>query len=110
MSRSRHSAKNRASGGKVVAYSGGDSNVMKEAHERKRGGRVRAEGGAVVAKGDRRARGGSVGGATAPGRKRGGRIGADKMPLSSAATTSKLKGEEAGTESGGHKGSNVPNP
>ena len=32
--------KERAAGG-AVAYSGGDSNVMKEAHERKRGGKVK---------------------------------------------------------------------
>ncbi|HVX90868.1 MAG TPA: hypothetical protein VHC20_04535 [Candidatus Paceibacterota bacterium] len=104
MSRSRH--KNRASGGKVTAYAGGDSNVMKEAHERKRGGRVHEVEGEKSHKGAHaRARGGQV-----PGRKRGGGIGANLTPLSTAARTKKLSGEEAGTEGGGHKGSEVHNP
>lgn len=108
MSRARHMK--RASGG-AVAYAGGSSNVMKEAHERKRGGRVHhAEGEEHKGKHDRRARGGSVGAAAAPGRKRGGGIGSDKRPLSSAATISHIKGEEAGTESMEHEGSKVPNP
>lgn len=77
MSRSRHKER----GGKVTAYAGGDSNVAKEAAERKRGGKVcRAEGGEVKERADRRARGGAV-----PGRKRGGGVGSDKTPLTSAA-------------------------
>lgn len=74
MSRARH----RARGGstKAVAYSGGDSNVMKEAHERKRGGKVHhGEGEMPKARHDRPHR----------GRARGGRIGADKAPLTTAA-------------------------
>lgn len=103
MSRSRHKA--RAAGGKVTAYAGGDSNVMKEARERKHGGKVDGEGDPAKMRGDKRARGGAT-----PGRKRGGAVGADSHPLSSAAKTKKLPGEEAGTEGGGHKGSSVPNP
>ena len=76
MSRARHHEKHRAEGGKAVAYAGGDSNVMKEAKEKKTGGAVkRKEGGKV------------------PGFKRGGRldkfargggVGSDKSPFSSA--------------------------
>lgn len=96
MSRSRH--KKRAEGGSVKVYSGGDSNVMKEAHERKHGGAVHeheAEGEKGHRRHDRkRARGGGVAAAvSAPGRKRGGGVGADKHPLSSAASVSHLKGE-----------------
>ena len=96
MSRARHMK--RASGGKVVTYAGGDSNVMKEAHERKRGGKVehamgegdmakhhagkRARGGGVIA----RAAGGKV---SVPGRKRGGGVGANLTPLSTAARITK---------------------
>lgn len=105
MSRARHRAK-----GGVVAYSGGDSNVMKEAKERKRGGGVTGEGAKAKMRADRRARGGSVGAAVAPGRKRGGSVGSNEHPLSTAAKTSKIKGEEAGTEGGGYKGENVKNP
>jgi hypothetical protein len=67
--------------------------VVAEARERKRGGKVddhdeddRKRGGRV----EERATGGSVGGAKSaarmdrPGRKRGGRVGADTSPLSSA--------------------------
>lgn len=106
MSRARH----RNKGGRAVAYAGGDSNVMKEAHKRKRGGRVDGEGEDAKPRADRRARGGAVAAAVAPGRKRGGAVGADKHPLSSASKTKKLPGEEAGTESGAHKGENVSNP
>ena len=87
----------RASGGKVV-YAGAGSNVLKEAEERKRGGKIertmgegdmakhhagkRARGGTVIA----RAAGGKV---STPGRKRGGGIGANLTPLSTAARISK---------------------
>lgn len=109
MSRARHAA--RKSGGAVV-YSGAGSNVLKEAKERKRGGAVAGEGGKPPSRGDRKARasGGSVSAAVTPGRKRGGGVGANNRPLSSAAKISKLGVEEAGTEGGGHKGENVPNP
>lgn len=106
MSRARH----RAKGGRVAVYAGEGSNVLKEAHERKRGGRVDGEGDAPMKRADKRARGGSVGAASAPGRKRGGAVGSNLKPLSTAASTKKLSVEEAGTEGGGHKGSNVPNP
>lgn len=83
MSRARHKAKGGATMG--VAYAGGDSNVAKEAKERKRGGKVCGEGDAAKPHPGRakRASGGSV-----PGRKRGGSVGADRHPLSSAATIS----------------------
>jgi hypothetical protein len=107
MSRARHRAK-----GGAVAYAGGDSNVMKEAKERKKGGGVMGEGDKPKSRSDRkgRATGGAVAAASAPGRKRGGGVGANLKPLSTAANTSKIKGEEAGTEGGGHKGENVSNP
>lgn len=105
MSRARH----RAKGGAVV-YSGEGSNVLKEAHERKRGGRIHGEGDKNKGRADKRARGGSVAAAVAPGRKRGGSVGSNNRPLSSAANTKKLSMEEAGTEGGGHKGSSVSNP
>lgn len=82
MSRARH----KANGGKVV-YAGAGSNVLKEAMERKRGGSVKhtmAEGAKAKHRLDR------------PGRKRGGRIGADKAPLSSAARVSHV-GSSAGS-------------
>lgn len=89
MSRARHRAKGGAVG-MGTAYAGGDSNVAKEARERKRGGAVCAEGSAPKGRGDMkaRARGGAV-----PGRKRGGSVGADKHPLSSAASVKHVKGE-----------------
>lgn len=63
-------------------YAGRDSNVVKEADERKSGGRVKKkdmgkpEGKMSKMRLDR------------PGRKSGGRVGADKSPLSSAAKVS----------------------
>lgn len=87
MSRSRHKA--RASGGSVKVYAGGDSNVMKEARERKHGGAVKGEGDAPKGRKDKAMRG-----YVKPGRARGGSVGADKHPLSSAANVKKLPGEE----------------
>lgn len=97
MSRSRHMK--RAAGGKTI-YAGAGSNVMKDAeekedggdhNERKRGGHVMGEGEKGKHRMDKRARGGAV-----PGRKRGGGIGADRMPLSSAAKIKEVtKGEYA---------------
>lgn len=72
--------KHRAKGGAVEG--GGNPNVIKEAEERKKGGRAkRKHGGKSVEmhmghKAHHRL--------DRPGRKRGGRIGADKSPLSSA--------------------------
>lgn len=66
MSRARHKEKMRARGGEVSVYAGEDSNVMKEAKERKKGGRVKAphhmhgEGEHVKGRHDRKARGGHV--------------------------------------------------
>lgn len=103
--RKRGGAVNRARGGEV-AYAGGDSNVMKEAKERKRGGRAMAEGEEAHERHDRhRRRGGRMEHEHEKERKRGGRvhhgkhrakggeIGANEKPLSTAARTTKLKGE-----------------
>jgi len=89
MARKKHKAK----GGPTVevegqkeAYGGGDPNVVKEAEEKKHGGRAKHH----------RKAGGKVDGKKPhhrmdhkhPGRKRGGRVGADSSPLSSAHNTS----------------------
>ena len=111
MSRLKH--KKRAAGGKADVYAGGDSNVLKEAMERKRGGKVEhMEGEGEMAK-DRhdrpkRARGGKMeheerkhGGKVEKHRAKGGRVkgegvGADRMPLSSAAKIKEVTpGEQA---------------
>lgn len=87
MSRARH----RAKGGSVkeTVYAGEGSNVLKEAEERKKGGKVtHGEGDAPKMRADKRARGGAV------GRKRGGGVGANLTPLSTAAKVSQVtKGE-----------------
>ena len=122
MSRARHKAK--ASGGKAVAYNAADSNVMKEAHERKKGGRVHHHGEGEEAKHrhDRkeRKRGGGVhhghpkhhadGGVEhhkkmhhgTPGRKRGGGIGANLTPLSTAARIKEVTKGESSEDMGKH--------
>ncbi len=112
MSRARH----RAKGGKVVAYTAGDSNVMKEAHERKHGGRVHhGEGEEAKHHAGKRARGGKVarrhgGKVEALGhghhhgghhRARGGAVGSDKRPLSSAANVKFLPEEKGGGHGAG---------
>ena len=89
MSRARHKM-HKAHGGKVDVYAGAGSNVLKEAEERKHGGKaehhkaehMHGEGETAKERHDRpkRARGGAV-----PGRKRGGGVGANLMPLSTAA-------------------------
>ena len=74
----------RAKGGRTDMVVSGNPDVLEEAHEKKKGGRVkkhRATGGKVI--------GLMTGGAVRPrldrpGRKSGGRVGADKSPLSSA--------------------------
>lgn len=73
MSRMRHKMK-KASGG--VVYSGAGSNVVKEAMEKKRGGKVveKPEGKKAKHRMDKR-----------PRRAPGGRVGSDKSPFSSAA-------------------------
>jgi hypothetical protein len=83
----RHKGKKKSEGG-GIEEAGGNPDVLREAKEKKKGGKVgghkskhrmdRAAGGAV-----NRATGGAV-----PGRKRGGRVGADTSPLSSAHNTS----------------------
>ena len=129
MSRARHHQKHRANGGpvKAVVFAGEGSNNLKEAHERKRGGRVHhmeGEGEHAKHRHDHKARrhGGKVehhhehekerkqGGKVEhehekmhmhKGRARGGRIGANRMPLSTAATVKHVtKGEtpEAGDD------------
>lgn len=83
----------KASGGRTDMKVSGNPDVFKEAEERKAGGRVAKSvgfmtGGAVKPRMDR------------PGRKRGGRVGADKAPLSSAhgstAAESMPKSQEGG--------------
>jgi len=62
-------------------YAGADSNVVKEADERKDGGRVKKkETGKVEGKMSKMR-------LDRPGRKAGGRVGADRSPLSEAAKT-----------------------
>lgn len=77
----KHRHKKRADGGRTNMKVSGNPDVFKEAEEKKRGGKCRATGGKVV--------GLMTGGAVRPrldrpGRKSGGRVGADKSPLSSA--------------------------
>lgn len=95
--KSNRHAQKRADGGVVdkddapsTVYAGKGSKVVEEAEQKKKGG-------AVCAKKD----GGKVeGGKTRlrldrPGRKMGGRVGADKSPLSSAASSSNPTGHSA---------------
>jgi hypothetical protein len=115
----------RAKGGATV-YAGEGSNVLKEAEERKRGGKVHGEGEKGKERGDRRKRGGKVerkeherkhggkvehekeeherkaGGAVSPGRKRGGGIGANLTPLSTAARIKEVTKGESSEDEGKH--------
>ena len=103
MSRLKH--KKRAAGGKADVYAGADSNVLKEAMERKRGGKVehmegegemakerhdrpkRAKGGKAEHHEKHRAKGGRV---------KGEGVGANRTPLSTAAKISEVTpGEQA---------------
>ena len=102
MSRIRHRAKGGGLSSKPVWNAGGEQNAAKEAEERKRGGRaehMHGEGEKDHMKhgrAKRRARGGRMEhhGAHHPGRKRGGGIGANLTPLSTAATVKHVtKGE-----------------
>jgi hypothetical protein len=86
MSKARHHMK-RASGGgigeisdktKIMTYSGGDSNVKKEAEKRKRGGKVGKMPMMVDGKAPKHHR------LDRPGRKSGGAVGADSKPMSEA--------------------------
>ena len=105
MSRARHAK--RADGGSVkpVWNAGGEQNAAKEALERKRGGRaehMHAEGEKAKERHDRpkRARGGKAEHEHMKHRAKGGRVrgegvGADRMPLSSAAKIKEVTpGEE----------------
>ena len=89
MSRARHKSKDpvgkmMAEPAPTVAYAGGNSNVVKEAKARKKGGRVEktVKGKKAKMRLDR------------PGRKAGGRCGSDKAPLSSAANTTTAPGRK----------------
>lgn len=74
--------------GEKEAYGGGDPDVVKEAEQKKKGGKVHGHKGKHRM--DRRATGGVVRatGGGVPGRKRGGRVGADTSPLTTAHNTS----------------------
>lgn len=111
MSRARH----RAKGGSVkpVWEAGGGTNAAKEAEEKqegehlKRGGKVHGEGKEAKHRADKRARGGAVEthkikhhsmkhdhGMHIPGRKRGGGVGSNRAPLSTAATVKHITAGE----------------
>ena|SRR6185312_823486 len=80
----------RERGGSVKAYDAQGSNVEKEADEKKRGGRVKRKHGGRT-KDEHRVEGKMAKMHLGrPGRKAGGRVGADKSPLSSAHTVSKV--------------------
>lgn len=100
MSRARHHKRAKGGATKPVWEAGGETNAAKEAEERAAGGMVEGEGEAAKSRADKRARGGSVHephhevkthsmkhkhGMKVPGRKRGGSVGADRHPLTSAA-------------------------
>lgn len=98
-----HARSKHAKGGKVEpkndpgedTYAGKDSDVKKEAEEKAKGGRIKVK----------RAAGGPVAGKKTkmrldrPGRKRGGGVGADKHPLTSA---SKIRPAEGHTTMSGN--------
>jgi hypothetical protein len=95
MSRARH--KKRENGGSVkqVWNAGGEQNAAKESEERKKGGKVMADGEKSKSRSDRpnRAKGGRV---------RGEGIGANLTPLSTAARVKHITKQEA-PESGDDK-------
>jgi hypothetical protein len=70
-------------------YAGQGSNVVKEAEEKKHGGRARAHGGTVEGHKAKKHR------LDRPGRKRGGRAGADMSPLTTAAKITEAKDHKA---------------
>lgn len=92
MSKARHK---KAAGGRTGMKVSGNPDVFKEAEEKKSGGAVKAKklgfmtGGAVKARMDR------------PGRKKGGRLGANNAPLSTAHTGHKGSNEEPREQEGG---------
>jgi hypothetical protein len=75
--KSHHHGKHKASGGRTEMKVSGNPDVFKEAEEKKKGGRVGKHVGSIHGKhpAHRMDR---------PGRKSGGRVGADRSPLSSA--------------------------
>lgn len=95
MSKHRHK---KANGGRTEMKVSGNPDVFKEAEERKHGGKVKRASGGKVDGG--KIAGLMTGGAVRPrldrpGRKSGGRVGADHSPLSSAhnMTSDKKDGE-----------------
>jgi len=118
MSRARHKEhEKRARGGGLSSEpkwnAGGEQNAAKEAEEKKRGGGVHHHGEGEHSKhrADKRARGGHVGheemhkhvkkqSMVHKGRARGGRIGANLMPLSTAARVKHVTPGEQPEEGG----------
>lgn len=68
-----------------MTYAGGDSNVVKEAKQRKSGGMCKKEGGKAMGKMPPKR-------LDRPARKAGGKVGANERPLSTAAHTSDRPG------------------
>ena len=68
-----------------MTYAGGDSNVVKEAKARKKGGACKKEGGKAMGKEAAKR-------LDRPARKAGGKVGANERPLSTAANTSNRPG------------------
>lgn len=77
--------KKKASGG-MIADAGGNPYVKEEAHEKKKGGRAKHSIGKMHGGMSKRR-------LDKPGRKAGGRVGADKSPLSSAHSHSSADSE-----------------
>lgn len=74
-------------------YEGGESDVKKEAEERSAGGRAKRKAGGGV---EHRAEGGSaMRRHDRPGRKRGGGVGSDMRPLTTANKTRDADGHKA---------------
>lgn len=97
--KSHHHRAHHAKGGAAEpdhdVYAGEHSNVVKEAEEKKRGGRTGKKRGGHIENleggGRKKHR------LDRPGRKRGGRAGADKTPLTSASNTKNADGHDSDT-------------
>lgn len=76
----------RAAGGGASWYAGGGSNVAKEAEEKKHGGKVKRKHGGEVEGHKSKKR------MDRPGRKRGGGVGADLTPMSTASKEKQAQG------------------
>lgn len=91
MSRARHEREKRAEGGKIDVkprpYNAMGSPVEDEAEEKNAGGKVKKHSAAEGMKAKKRL--------DRPGRKRGGSVGADMHPLSSAAKIKNAEGHDA---------------